>query len=164
MNRTNRRIGLCACVCLGAALIPACNNPKAVRGMAAPVQESVRAMADSIAGDLSARGPAAWLHYFNRSPQFFMASDGKLVFPNNDSADAFVQRFATQVKKIRLTWTGVRVDSLRPDLALMAAEFQEVFTNADGSPLSVSGYFSGLAEATPSGWRLRDAHWSIAGR
>lgn len=58
------------------------------------VRDSVKMMAVNISDDISKIGPAAWLHYFARSPQFFMANEGKLVFPNYDSAVTFVNSYA----------------------------------------------------------------------
>ena len=143
-------------------LFSSCDNQRTSQTKKASVQESVRLMADSISEDLSKQGPIAWLHYFHRSPQFFMVSDGKLELPNNDSADVLVQHLTQQIKEIKLIWNDIRVDSLSSELAVMAASFHEVFTYIGGRhSASFRGYFTGLVENTPSGWRLRDAHWSL---
>ncbi len=126
------------------------------------VQEGVHHMAEDIVRDLHSDGPIAWLKYFSHSPQFFMASDGSLVFPNNDSAAAFVSEYAKKMRRIDLTWSDIRVDSLAPYLAVLAASFREVQLSADGSEQTPAGYFTGVAEYTPSGWKLRNAHWSLA--
>ena len=130
-------------------------------GASAEVRGAVRLLADSIAHDLTHDGPTAWLRYFEVSPGFFMASEGTLTFPNYDSAAAFVPRFASGVRRIALSWSDVRVDPLRSRLAVMGASFAEAITDTSGREITIGGYFTAVAEQTPSGWRLRDAHWSM---
>jgi hypothetical protein len=127
------------------------------------MQEGVRSMAESIVRDLHNTGPNAWLKYFTNSKQFFMASNGMLVFPNIDSANKFVPMFARQIKRVELTWRDIRVDSLSPKFGIMAASYQEDLIGEKGVQDSPSGYFTGLVEKTSSGWKLRDAHWSTGG-
>jgi len=125
------------------------------------VDKDVRRMADAIARELHNEGPIAWLKYFSRSENFFMASDGQLAFANNDSADAFVHRFARTIRRIDLTWNNVRVDSIAPHLAVFAASFHEVLLSVTEKEDTSNGYFTGVAEDVGGGWKLRDAHWSI---
>jgi SnoaL-like domain len=125
------------------------------------VDKEVRRMADAIVRDLHNDGPIAWLKYFSRSEHFFMASNGQLAFTNNDSADAFVHRFAKTIKQIDLTWNDVRIDSLAPHLAVFAASFHEILVNVTGKQETSNGYFTGVAEYVGGDWKLRDAHWSI---
>ena len=126
------------------------------------VEKGVRHMADEIVRDLHKDGPIAWLQYFSTSEHFFMASNGQLVFPNNDSADAFVQTFAKTIRQIDLTWDDIRVDSLGPHLAVLASSFHEVLISTAGRQNPSTGYFTGVVEYLPSGWKLRNAHWSIS--
>jgi hypothetical protein len=128
------------------------------------VDLGVRAMANSIAKDLAHQGPVAWLHYFSRNPQFFMASDGHLVFPNRDSADAFIRILARRIVTINMTWSNIRVDSLDADHAIMGASYQEILRDTSGHLSPFVGYFTGLAERTPSGWEFRNLHWSNSSR
>ena len=125
------------------------------------VKEGVRNMAYEIVRDLHNEGPISWLKYFSNSRQFYMASDGQLVFPNYDTADVFVRMFAKQVKQIDLTWSDIRIDSLSPDLGNLAASFHEILIRTGGIQDTSAGYFTGVVENTPTGWKLRDAHWSI---
>ncbi len=127
----------------------------------AEIQASVRVLAESISRDVTQQGPNAWLRYFEPTPRFFMASGGSLMFPDYDSASAFVPRFAAGVRSIELTWNGVRVDPLSLNLAMMGAAFREDITDTAGHQVHVGGYFTALAEETPAGWRLRNAHWSM---
>ena len=90
-----------------------------------------------------------------------MASNGQLAFPDNDSASLFVHAFAKTIRQIDLTWDDIRIDSLTPRLAVMASSFHEVLTSPTGIQDTSAGYFTGVAEYLPTGWKLRDAHWSI---
>jgi uncharacterized protein YbdZ (MbtH family) len=126
----------------------------------AGMQDGVRLMAQSVVRDLHNEGPAAWLKYFSTSNQFFMASNGMLVFPNIDSASSFVPRFAKQIQWVELTWNDIRIDSLTPDFCIMAAYYHESLIGAAGVQDTPSGYFTGVVENTSNGWKFRDAHWS----
>ncbi len=126
------------------------------------MQEGVRIMTKAIVMDLHNEGPTAWLKYFSNSKQFFMVSNGQLVFPNIDSANAFVPRFAKQIQRVDLTWNDIRIDSLTPDFGIMAASFHEVLIGASGVQDTPTGYFTGIVENTTTGWKLRDAHWSTS--
>jgi hypothetical protein len=123
--------------------------------------EGVSKMAAAIARDLHTEGPNAWLRYFGRSPGFFMASDGAIAFPNNDSATVFVNALAKSTKRIELQWGTLRIDSLAPGVAQLAAPFDEVLTDTAGRDAKFSGYFTGVAVRGDSGWTLRNAHWSL---
>jgi hypothetical protein len=127
---------------------------------AAAIQDSVSDMAAAIARDLERDGPTAWLSYFLDGPEFFMASDGNLVFPSIDSATSFVRGFAPGIADMELVWEDMRVDPLSPGAAVLGASYREVLTDTAGSELRFRGYFTGLAVHTPMGWRLRDLHWS----
>ena len=118
-------------------------------------------MAASISRDLHNDGPNAWLRYFGRTPGFFMASDGALAFPNNDSATVFVHALARSTKRIELHWGTLRIDSLAPGVAQLAAPFDEVLTDTAGRDAKFSGYFTGVAVRGDSGWSLHNAHWSL---
>jgi hypothetical protein len=130
----------------------------------ASVDAGVRAMANTIARDLAHRGPVAWLDHFSRSPHFFMASDGHLVFPNRDSADTFIHILARRIVSINMTWTNIRVDSIDADHAVMGASYQEILRDTSGHLTPFAGYFTGLTERTDAGWALRNLHWSNASR
>lgn len=148
-------------------LLPACHSrvtPGMDEAEGRAVQDTVRQWAARMAEDVTNGGPKVWLRYFERSPQFFMASEGKLLFPSNDSADAFVGTLATVISRIDLRWGNIRVDPLASNLALMAAPFHEAITDTAGHVMPADGFFTAIAERTPEGWRLRNAHWSLVGR
>lgn len=126
------------------------------------VKDSVRQMMARIAADVSNNGPIAWLTYFEDTTAFFMASDGRLVFQDHRSARDFIENTLPKIiHKINLRWVQIRVDSLSPALAAVAASFHEDITDTAGKVLPSEGYFTGIAEQAPDGWQLRNAHWSI---
>jgi len=72
--------------------LTACTRPPTPSGIAltrpqaAAIADSVRAFAATVARGVSDHGPTAWRGYFADTPEFFMASEGRLVFPTGDSA------------------------------------------------------------------------------
>jgi hypothetical protein len=145
-------------------VIVSCNEKKdtLTPGQIADVKDSVQIMAQSIAKDISQQGPKAWLQYFEDAPDFFMASEGKLVFPNIDTAKNIINtKLITIISKIELHWSDVRIHPLTASLAGMAATFHEDITDVSGKTTPHDGYFTGLAHQTPQGWKLLNAHWSV---
>jgi len=136
------------------------STPSAAQTDSLGAREGVRQMATAIARDLHSEGPVAWLKYFSHSENFFMVSDGELAFANFDSADVFVHNFAKGVHRVDLTWGDMRIDSLSPVLALLAASYHETVFKEKGVQETPSGYFTGLVEWSPNGWKLRNVHWS----
>jgi hypothetical protein len=144
-------------------IISACDNNTAsfTVKQRALVKDSVQLMADSIAKNISREGPVAWLKYFENTPDFFMASDGQLVFPNIDTAKNFINNILIRVMpKIELRWTDIRVDPLTTSLAGISAVYHEDITDPAGKTTAHDGYFTGIACQTPQGWKLHNAHWS----
>jgi hypothetical protein len=133
-----------------------------VAGQAATIDDSVRAFAAAVAHSITREGPLAWRRYFLDSPAFFMASEGRLVLPNSDSATRVIRDLARTIVRIELRWDeGLRVDPLAPGLAVMAAPFHETRLDAAGRRVEETGYFTGVAEHHSGGWLFRDAHWSV---
>jgi hypothetical protein len=145
-------------------VITSCSNNKetyTTRQLAA-VRDSVQIMTQSIARDISRKGPAAWLKYFENTSDFFMASEGQLVFPNYDSATNFVKSILVKsISKIELRWNNIHIDPLNIKLAGISANFHENITDHEGKKIAEDGYFTGIAEQTSQGWQLRNAHWSV---
>lgn len=127
---------------------------------AAAIEDSVRQFAAAIAQDVSGGGPNAWLPHFVHGPEFFMASEGRLVFPSFDSATTFVHALSRTIPQIDLAWADIRVDPIAPGIAILGASYREALTPRTGRATRARGYFTGLAIHTASGWQLRDAHWS----
>jgi len=131
---------------------------------AAAVERDVRAYTGVVAHDVTQEGPAAWRKHFADSPEFFMASEGRLVFPSSAAATAGIQQFAGTIKHIELQWgQDLRVDPLTPELAVVAAPWHEIRVDNAGNHVDESGYFTAIAEYKDGRWQLRDAHWSVAG-
>jgi hypothetical protein len=130
---------------------------------AAAVEAGVRAFTRTVAHDVTEEGPAAWRKHFADSPSFFMAVDGKLVFPNGAAAMAAIPDLARAIKHIELRWgDDLRVDPLTTDLAVVAATWHEVIVDPAGKRLDETGYFTGTAENRDGRWQFRNAHWSVA--
>ena len=124
--------------------------------------DSVRFFLESMSRDVTKNGPNAWLEHFENSPDFFMASEGKLVFPNYDSADGFIRHTLVKMfTSIELRWTEVKIDVLTSDYASVAATYLENRTSASGAKDTEQGYFTGLAHLQDGKWKLRNAHWSV---
>jgi len=130
---------------------------------AAAITDSVRTFAADLARGVTHDGPGAWRAYFAATPAFFMASEGRLVFPSSDSAGRAIQTLERTIAHIELRWgDGLRVDPLAPGLAVLAAPYHEVRVDRAGHQVDETGFFTGLAEHRGGAWRLRNAHWSVA--
>jgi hypothetical protein len=126
------------------------------------VTDSVTRMATNISNDISAKGPAAWLNYFENDPGFFMASGGMLVFRNYTVAKSYtLDTVAKNFKKISLDLANVKVDPLTVNYASLGADFHEDIVLANGQSLSVGGYVTATAHFDGSKWRLRNLNWAI---
>jgi len=129
---------------------------------AALVDRSVRAFAQVVAHDVTHEGPTAWRRHFADTPSFFMASEGRLVFPNSASATAGIQNLPRSIKQIDLRWgDDLRVDPLTPDLAAVAMSYHEVQISPEGHRVEENGFFTGIAEQRDGRWQFRNAHWSV---
>jgi hypothetical protein len=128
---------------------------------AAATDESARTFMHTVAHDVTQEGPLAWLKFFNTGPEFFMAVNGQLAFPNAAAAKEGTQNFARTINRIDLTWgDDLRVDPLTAELAVVAASWREIQVDKAGHRIEEAGYFTGLAEYRDGRWRFRDAHWS----
>ena len=129
---------------------------------AAALADSVRAFMGAVAREVTRDGPAAWRRQFADDAAFFMAAEGRLVFPSAEAASRGIDELARSITHIELRWgERVQVDPLRPGLAAVAAPYTEVRVDTAGRRVDESGFFTGLAEHRTEGWRLRNAHWSV---
>ena len=125
------------------------------------IEDGVRRFVLDVAHDVSQDGPTAWRKHFADSPSFFMADNGRLVFPNSESAIAGILSFAHTIQHIDLHWgDDVRVDPLTPDLAVVGTSWVEVQTDLKGRQATTNGFFTALAENRNGQWQFRNAHWS----
>jgi hypothetical protein len=127
------------------------------------VEDGVRAFTRTVAHDVTQDGPQAWRRHFADSPSFFMAAEGRLVFPNGAAATAAIQNLALTIKQIELRWgDDLRVDPLTNDLAVVATSYHEVRVSPTGLRVQEDGFFTGVAEYRAGRWKFRDVHWSVA--
>jgi hypothetical protein len=125
------------------------------------VKDSVILMTTHITSDLARIGPIAWLNYFENSPDFFMAVDGKVTFTNYQTAKNFISDTLTKsFQKINLHWESLRIVPLAFNLASMGAYFHEDLLDPTGKTVTATGYLTATAAQTGQGWKLRNVHWS----
>jgi hypothetical protein len=150
---------------LALILLFSCNQkPSFTTSEAASVKDSVLLLAANTAKDISTKGPIAWLYYFEDMPDFFMASNGDMAFPDYKTADSFIRNtLVKQIPHINLKWSNIRIDPLTPQVAVIGANFHEDITDALGKVTPFDGYFTATAHQTSKGWKYRNAHWSIKG-
>ena len=124
-------------------------------------RDSVQVMMHSIVKDLSQKGPIAWLRYFEDTPEFFMVSNGRLEFPNIDTAKYFINHTLVKIiSNIELQWRNIRIDVLTDEWVSVSAVYHEDITDASGRTLPYNGYFTAVVHRTSEGWKLRNVHWS----
>jgi hypothetical protein len=129
----------------------------------ATVKDSVTLMAENIERDISTKGPAAWLDYFEDGPDFFMASDGQIAFTDYPSSRKFIlNTLVKAIPHINLKWKNLRVYPLANNLAVVGADFHEELTGSNGKTQNVNGYFTGTAIFKGPHWKLKNLHWSIS--
>jgi hypothetical protein len=144
------------------AALPACHAPPDENKDRAQTRAAVRAFLTRVAADVTRAGPAAWRAEFALSPDFYMASDGALVFADGAAAQAGIEQLTQVLKSVHLSFgTDVRITPLSDTQALIGAPWDEVLTDAAGGERHEAGYFTALAVRGPDGeWRLASAHWS----
>lgn len=136
--------------------------PSLTPAQASAVEAGVRAFTRAVAHDVTQDGPAAWRKHFADSPSFFMADEGRLVFPNSAAATAAIRDLALTVKQIELRWgDDLRVDPLTPNLAVVGATYHEIRVSTAGQRVEETGFFTGIAEYRNGRWQFRNAHWSV---
>lgn len=128
----------------------------------ATVEKEVREFAALVSRDITQLGPSAWEKHFADNPAFFMASEGKLVFPNRQAARQAIGELTRTVQHMELTWGDeLRVDPLTPEFAMVASSWHEVQADKEGNSTTEGGFFTGLAERHNGKWQFRNAHWSV---
>lgn len=127
----------------------------------AAIQGEVREFAESVARDVTEKGPVGWQKHLADDPAFFLASDGKMQFPNRQTAREGIEEFTRTIPHVELNWgDDLRVDPLTADLAQMAASWHEVLVDNSGHRAEETGFFTGLVEKREGQWQFRNAHWS----
>jgi hypothetical protein len=156
----------CCIIIVSAVLSTGCTHARTSPALTvdpSATTNDVRTFAASVADDVTRRGPLAWRDQFADTPNFFMAADGQLVFANSDAATRGIKDLPRSIAHIELRWgEPMLVDPLSPTLAMLAAPYHEVTVDNAGHRVESSGYFTGLVELGPAGWKFRNAHWSVA--
>ena len=144
------------------AVLLAARGAVAAADPLASTADAVRAFTQRMTEDVTRRGPAAWRDQFADSPDFFMASEGRLVFADSAAFDRGLKDLTATIAKIELTFgKDLRVEALTSTLAMVATSWHEIRVDKAGKRVDENGYFTGLAEKGRSGWRFRNAHWSV---
>jgi hypothetical protein len=162
--KSNHLITVC---CLSALIYSSCSQNGGAKNnnTAMHVKDSVAILMDQTAQKLYTDGPIAWLHFFENSPEFYMASNGSIAFKDYPTAERFIRdTLVKNLKRINLKWSDAKIDSLTPEFADVRANFHEDLTITLDKVIPVDGYFTALAHKTDSGWRYRNLHWSIKGK
>lgn len=145
--------------------LSSCNSPRQplTPEQISGITKDVTQFTTDIQRGLLAKGPIAWLTYFDNSREFFMASEGQIVFHNYASAQSFIKdTLVKKINKVKLQWNHLRINPLSSKAAIIGSNFHEDLTSTSNQKnISVDGYFTGVAILTASGWKLRNLHWSI---
>jgi hypothetical protein len=141
------------------------NSRSLTEARRAAIDDGVRQFTATVAHDVTQDGPIAWRKFFAEGPEFFMAVNGKLAFPDGQSAAKMMPEIARQFKHIDLRWgNDLRLDALTENLCNVATSYTEnieLQRGVDGFQGTQSGYFTGLAENRNGHWQFRNAHWSV---
>jgi len=91
-----------------------------------------------------------------------MASEGRLVFPNSDSAARAITTLTRLMAQIELGGgEPLRIDPLAPGVALVATPYHELRVDTLGRRVEEDGFLTAIVEHRPGGWQFRNAHWSV---
>ncbi len=138
-----------------------CSNKEFTTADKALVKDSVNKFMTDIAIGITAKGPSAWLTYFQNDAAFFMADDGKLASPGYDSSRRFITNTLVKtIRKINLKWSDTRIDPLAIGIASVGSNYHEDITIANGATILFNGYFTAVVIQTDEGWKIRSLHWS----
>jgi hypothetical protein len=123
------------------------------------VKDNILRLTADVARDVSAKGPVAWLDYFDDASGFFMATDGRLAFLGYPAAKKFIlDTIVKSIPSISLHWSNQQIDPLSRRMATVGADYQETLTMADRKTVAVEGYFTATACLTHQGWKLHNLH------
>jgi len=147
---------------IGTALLAGCGGStgELTPERSVAIRDSVDAFMAEVAAGVSARSSTGWLDYFEASPAFLMASDGRIAFASHPEAVEAVTAMARGFRSIDLVWGTVRIDPLAPGLAHVATDYREAITDTAGAVVQFGGYMTAVARHADTGWRLVNLHWS----
>lgn len=126
------------------------------------VRDSVTQVANNIAKAVSAKGPIAWLDYFENAPGFFMASDGALVFGSYaEGRSKIIKSINRAFASISLKWESYKIDPFTKDYAAFGAAFKEDIVLVNKQQMAISGYVTATVHFDGTRWRIRNMNWAI---
>ncbi|MEM9381749.1 MAG: nuclear transport factor 2 family protein [Planctomycetota bacterium] len=123
-------------------------------------RDEVIDMLNGLTDDLSERGPEAWPDYFLDDASFFMASEGKMLFPDLAAAQAGCAELDARVERMNLAFDAVRIQWIDPTHAIVSAAYEETLVETAGAEKEMQGYMTALVATTSEGWRFQHVHWS----
>src|SRR5436305_7451448 len=96
-----------------------------------------------------ASNPGKWMHYFEDTSLFYMASEGKLVFPNYTAAQKFItDTLVHYLTKVNLIWKDIHTDSIAENTVAINTSYHEDLTAASGNIMHEDGYCTAMADNT----------------
>lgn len=160
------RVGLLISLLVLAFFASACSRPQPSGSLSpdrsAAVAKDVRAFLAAMADDITKRGPAAWRTHFSDTATFYLAAEGQMVFADSPAATKGINDLTRALSKLDLKWgEPMRIEPLSATVAAVAMPYHEVLVHTSGKTVVEDGYFTGLVELGPSGWKVRNAHWSV---
>lgn len=127
-----------------------------------PITQGAIEFMNGVAVGVSRDGPIAWKRYFAAEPDFYMISEGRLVFDGGDNAHKSIDDLTRTVERIELRWgEPIRVDPVTSTRVLISAAYYERIVMRSGTTTDEQGWMTGLAEPGPEGWRFLNLHWSV---
>jgi len=103
------------------------NSRSLTEARRAAVEDGARQFTATVAHDVTQDGPIAWRKFFAEGPEFFMAVNGKLAFPDGQSAEKVIPEIAGQFKHIELRWgNDLRLDALAENLCSVATSYPRI--------------------------------------
>jgi hypothetical protein len=142
--------------------IVSCSQPSSPKEELAETKKQINTLAVNIETGISKNGPIGWLTYFEDTPDFFMASNGDLVFKDYKTAHSFISNVLIKtISKIKLNWANIRINAFGENWGSIGADFHEELIDPSGKIIAINGYFTATAHKTSSGWKLRNVQWSI---
>ena len=141
------------------ALFPACSPDQSV-DLLKERQAEVKEFSETLIKDLHDIGPSGWLLHFDPSEEFYMASDGNLVFPDADSATVFVNQLSETLDIIDLELLDLRQDHHSSGFVSIASPYEESITDKQGSVILFGGFVTMLLIKNGDEWKIRNLHWS----
>lgn len=141
---------------------PSPSAPASAPAPADSIVQGARGFLRDVAEGVTRDGPIAWKRYFSAAPEFYMVSEGQLVFDGGEAAGRGIDELTRVIERIELRWgEPIRVDPLTGTKVLLSAAYFERIVPRSGPAIDEQGWMTGVAERGPKGWRFVNLHWSV---